>query len=172
MSGKMGGFTFIGLMAIIAILGVMLLAVGEVWQVAQKREKEVELLFVGHQFRQAIAAYYANTPPANKMQPYPTSLEDLLKDPRFPSTQRYLRKIYIDPISGNTDWGIVRSPNGGVYGVYSLSEEESIKHSNFSLADIGFEGKTKYSEWTFTYVKTLNASAPVATSSSFTTVKR
>jgi hypothetical protein len=83
-----------------------------------------------------------------------------------------LRKIYVDPISGNTDWGIVKSPNGGIYGVYSLSEEEPIKHSNFSLADIGFEGKTKYSEWAFTYVKTLNASAPAATNSNLPAVKR
>jgi type II secretory pathway pseudopilin PulG len=165
LSAKMDGFTFIGLMAIIAIMGVMLLAVGEVWHIAQKREKEVELLFVGNQFRKAIASYYANTPAASKQQPYPTSLEDLLKDPRYPSTERYLRKIYIDPISNNAEWGIVKNPNGGIYGVYSQSNEEPIKQSNFLLANMEFEGKTKYSEWIFMYVKTLNASAPAVTSS-------
>ena len=168
--GKMGGFTFIGLMAIIAIMGVMLLAVGEVWHVARKREKEVELLFVGNQFQKAISAYYANTPAANKQQPYPTSLEDLLKDPRYPSTQRYLRKIYIDPISGSTEWGIVKNPNGGIFGIYSQSDEEPIKQSNFLLANMGFEGKTKYSEWVFMYVKTPNASAPAATNSNVSVV--
>jgi type II secretory pathway pseudopilin PulG len=143
----------------------MLLAVGEVWHIAQKREKEVELLFVGNQFRKAIESYYANTPATNKQQTYPTSLEDLLKDPRYPSTQRYLRKIYIDPMSNNTEWGVVKNPNGGIFGVYSQSDEEPIKQSNFLLANMGFEGKTKYSEWVFMYIKTPNASAPVATNS-------
>lgn len=164
-SAKMQGFTFIGLMVIVSIMGIMLLAVGEVWHVAKQREKEAELLFVGNQFRKAISSYYANTPPSNRQQPYPTSLEDLLKDPRYPSTQRYLRKIYNDPISGSTEWGIVKHPNGGIYGVFSQSEEEPIKQSNFSPANMGFEGATKYSEWVFMYLKTPNASAPGAAGS-------
>jgi hypothetical protein len=57
------------------------------------------------------------------------------------------------------------NPNGGIYGVYSQSEEEPIKQSNFVLANIGFEGATKYSEWVFMYVKTPNTSGPIATSS-------
>jgi type II secretory pathway pseudopilin PulG len=147
-------------MAIIAIMGIMMLAVGEVWHVAKKREKEVELLFVGNQFQKAISAYHANTPAAAKQQPYPIALEDLLKDPRYPSTQRYLRKIYIDPMSGNTEWGVVKNPNGGIYGVYSQSDEEPVKQSNFLRTNMGFEGKTKYSEWVFMYVKTQSASSP------------
>ena len=51
---KTGGFTFIGLMVIITIMGIGLYAVGEVWHVAQKRANEQELLFVGNQFRLAI----------------------------------------------------------------------------------------------------------------------
>ncbi len=146
-----GGFTLIGLLMIIALMGIALLAVGEVWHVAQKREKEQALLFVGNQFRQAIALYYAHTPVANKQQPYPPQLEDLLKDPRYPSTQRYLRKIYIDPMTGLSEWGVLRLPNGGIYGVYSLSDESPIKHSNFRPSEIGFEGKDKYSDWKFVY---------------------
>ena len=156
---KMAGFTFIGLVIIIAILGVVLLSVGEVWHIAQKREKEQELLFVGNQFRQAIKSYKLHSPGSIKQQAYPASLEDLLKDPRFPSTQRYLRKIYLDPITGGPDWGITTGPNGGIIGVHSLSEDTPIKQSNFRLSDKDFEGKTKYSEWIF-----LPASAPVPTS--------
>lgn len=160
----MGGFTFIGLMAIVSIMGVILLTVGEVWHIAQRREKEVELLFIGNQFRNAISSYYANTPgatpAANPLLRYPASLEDLLKDPRYPTTQRYLRKVYIDPITGSTTWGLVKNPGGGIYGVYSESSDTPIKSGNFSLADKGLEGKTKYSEWVFMYVQTTNSGVP------------
>ncbi len=151
-----GGFTYIGLLLIVALMGIALLAVGEVWHVARKREKEQALLFVGHQFKQAIKMYCAHAPEANKLQPYPTQLEDLLKDPRFPSTQRYLRTIYIDPVSGSSEWGVLRLPGGGIYGVYSLSEESPIKRGNFRPEEAGFEGKDKYSDWKFVYVKSQN----------------
>lgn len=148
-SNNMAGFTFIGLIIIIAILGVVLMSVGEVWHIAIKREKERELLFVGNQFRQAIQSYKLHSPGSVQQQKYPESLEDLLKDPRFPSTQRYLRKIYIDPIIGRAEWGIITGPSGGIIGVHSLSDGTPMKQSDFKLRDKQFEGKLKYSEWTF-----------------------
>ncbi len=154
-TGRQGGFTYLGLLAFVAIMGVGLLAAGEVWQTAQRREKERELLFIGDQFRSAIGRYYEH--PAGGASRYPATLEDLLKDPRSPSTQRYLRRIYRDPITGSTEWGVIRKPDGGIYGVYSLSEVEPLKHANFSLADKDFEGKVKYADWIFAYVPKENA---------------
>lgn len=155
-----GGFTFLGLMMITAIMGVALLAVGEVWHTAQRREKEQALLFVGNQFRNAIHEYYLHAPAANKQQPYPTSLENLLKDPRYPSTQRYLRQLYLDPIRGSAEWGLLKKGDG-IYGVYSLSEETPIKQSNFRLIDKDLENKSKYSEWFFMYVPTPLVNKPI-----------
>jgi len=148
--GRAGGFTYIGLVIMIAIMGVTLAATGEVWYTAQRREKERELLFVGDQFRQAINRYYEHTP--GQGQRYPANLEDLLKDPRYPSTQRYLRKIYRDPVSGSEKWGVIKGPDGEIYGVHSLSEDEPIKKGNFSIADQNFKGKTKYADWVFMHV--------------------
>ncbi len=160
---RMEGFTFIGLLMAVAIMGVALLAVGEVWSFAQKREKEKELLFVGDQFRRAIRLYYANTPATSKLQPYPMTLEDLLKDPRYPSTQRYLRKIYLDPINNGTEWGLVKNPNGSIFGVYSLAQEAPAKTSNFAAVNSDFENKTKYSDWVFKYAPLQGASNPLMT---------
>lgn len=157
---KMSGFTFIGLLMIITIMGIALLAVGEVWSFAQKREKEQALLFVGGQFRQAFKSYYTHTPATNKLQLYPTSLEDLLKDPRYPSTQRYLRQIYLDPISNSAEWGLLKNPNGSIYGVYSLSGDATIKRINFRAADKDLEGKTKYADWLFMYAPISNSGVP------------
>jgi len=141
------GFTFLGLMLIVVIMGIALSAIGEVWYMAQKREKEQQLLFVGDQFRRAITQFYERPP--NGPRRYPGSLEELLRDPRYPGVRRYLRKIYVDPMTGNTDWGLVKGPSGEILGVYSPSEDEPAKKSNFRHDDAKFEGKTKYSEWVF-----------------------
>jgi len=140
------GFTYLGLLLLVAVMGIALTVVSQVWQTTQQRDKEDELLCVGDQMRRALTAYAAS---AAGGQRYPQRLEDLLKDPRFPVPRRYLRKIYADPITGRAEWGLVKGPGDVIMGVYSLSEEEPLKKSEFSLADRAFEGKTKYSEWVF-----------------------
>jgi type II secretory pathway pseudopilin PulG len=141
-----GGFTYIGVLVLVAVMGLWLAAAGQVWHTMQRREKEQELLFVGNQFRLALMRYAAN---AHGQARAPLQLEDLLKDPRSPGVQRYLRKIYRDPVTGTTDWGLVTGPNGEIYGVYSRSDEEPLKKDGFALADRAFEGRMKYSEWVF-----------------------
>ena len=138
------GFTYIGVLLLVAMLGIAVTLVSELWHTAQKRDKEQELLFVGNQFRRALAMYSANG------GGYPKRLEDLLRDPRVPGMRRYLRKIYRDPVTGGTEWGLVRSAGDIIVGIHSLSAEEPLKQKEFSVADKDFEGKQKYSEWVFT----------------------
>ena len=139
------GFTYIGVLVLIAIMGMAATLASELWQTAQKRENEQELLFIGNQFRRALAMYSANG------GGNPQRLEDLLKDPRVPGVRRFLRKIYRDPMTGGTEWGLVRASGkeGVITGVYSLSEAEPLKQMQFAIADKEFEGKKKYSEWVF-----------------------
>lgn len=141
------GFTYIGLMVLVAIMGVVLAATGAVWHTALKQEKERELLFIGDQFRRALKLYYQHTPGNAKR--YPLNLEDLLRDPRHPGTQRYLRQIYADPVTGVAEWGVVKGPGGEIFGVYSLSKDEPLKKANFSRVNRSFEGRTRYSDWVF-----------------------
>jgi type II secretory pathway pseudopilin PulG len=141
------GYAYIALLIFIAAMGVALAVTGEVWSMAMKREKEEQLIFAGNQFRNALTMYYVHTP-AHAGR-YPMSLEDLLKDPRYPAARRYLRKIYPDPVSGTASWELIKGANGEILGVHSTSDEEPVKKSNFSLADQDFEGKMKYSEWLF-----------------------
>jgi type II secretory pathway pseudopilin PulG len=163
MTRQYEGFIFIGLLAIIAMIGVGLLAVNEIWSTARQREKERELLFIGHQFRRAIMQYSLNGPQGKSIQTYPMALQDLLLDPRYPNMQRYLRKIYTDPMTGNNEWGLLKNPNGSIYGVYSLSEDEPIKTDNFDMEDAYFKDATKYTSWAFSYRLPLNASSPAMT---------
>jgi len=141
-----GGFSYIGILIAVAILGVSLAATGEIWHTTEQRNREHQLLYVGDLFRQAIGRY-ANS--GNHQ--YPSNLTDLLRDPRQPGIVRYLRKIYYDPITGTQDWGLVKNDNNQIIGVYSRSTQRPIKQTNFDEVDQDFESKEAYTDWTFTY---------------------
>jgi len=86
----------------------------------RQREKEAELIWIGNQFREAIGLYCQRS--SGSVKRYPEKLEDLLEDRRFLNRQRYLRKIYADPVSAKAEWGLVQAPEGGIAGVYSLAD--------------------------------------------------
>lgn len=79
----------------------------------------------------------------------PKELIDLTKDPRQPVLRRHLRHVPIDPITGKAEWGIVRTPDGLVEAIHSLSEARPVKIANFEPDFASFEGSQKYSEWEF-----------------------
>ena len=137
------GFTYLAVLLGVAMMGATLALTGMAWQTVVQREKEVELLFVGGEFRRAIKQYYGGS------GQYPRQLADLLQDPRYPDMRRYLRKLYFDPITGKNEWGLVRAPDGGIMGVFSPSDEAPLKTAGFALANQDFEGKVHYSEWQF-----------------------
>ena len=146
MRGRSGGFTYIGLLVAVAVIGIMLSAAGSMWSFTSRREKEVELLFIGHQFRNAIARYYAVNGPR-----YPRELKDLIDDDRAAAPRHFLRKIYLDPMTGAADWQIIRAADGGIMGVASNSNEKTIKRGNFDLVDSGFNDMERYSDWQFLF---------------------
>jgi type II secretory pathway pseudopilin PulG len=143
------GFTYIGLLMAIALMGAALAGTGMVWHTESRRLKERELLFVGEQYRRAIASYYERSPGTKK---FPRSVDELLRDPRYPNVQRHLRKAYADPVAGSREWGLVAGPEGGITGVHSLSEEMPIRQANFAAGQADFEGRERYSDWRFVYV--------------------
>ena len=69
---RAGGFTYLGLLALISLIGVLLAAAGEVTRTAVQREREQELLWVGHQYRDAIDRFVAHN------HRYPATLTELL----------------------------------------------------------------------------------------------
>lgn len=150
-SGRQGetGFTYLAMLFFVAVVGAGLAATSIIWSQSRQREKEVELLWIGEQFRQAIALYYHRTPGALKR--YPEQLEELLQDRRYLSTQRYLRRIYRDPFTGEASWGLVPAPGGGIMGVHSQSQFRPIKSGGSSIGSQNFQTPAKYSDWRFIY---------------------
>jgi type II secretory pathway pseudopilin PulG len=158
--GKRGqhqrGATYIALLIAVAVMGVWLAATANVLHLRMQRDREQELLFIGHQFRQALESY-ANATVGPGRQ-FPARLEDLLLDERFPQKRRHLRRIYIDPITGKAEWGLNRQADGGIVGVHSLSRNEPIKKAYFDWRDSSFAEKTSYADWVF--FAEVNAAGP------------
>ncbi|MFJ2988659.1 type II secretion system protein [Collimonas sp. NPDC087041] len=142
------GFTYLGVLILVAILGIASVASLQIGSLLQRRAAEEELLRIGGAFQSALVAY-SNATPAGQTHA-PRSLDDLLKDPRYPGTRRYLRQMYVDPMTGKNEWGVVESPEqGGIIGVFSLSEAPPIKIGNFAPEFTDFTGKTSYRDWQF-----------------------
>ena len=156
-SSRGAGFTYIGLLILISLMGVALAGTGIVQSQQNQRAKEAELLFIGEQFQRAIAAYYERSPGGGKR--FPQALDDLLNDTRFPVPQRHLRRIYRDPMTGSTDWGLVQEPDNGISGVFSRSEAAPIKTS-FPEKFADFRDSRSYAEWKFAYRVTAAVSQP------------
>lgn len=146
---KAAGFTYLALLFAVAIMGTLAAGAGLMWSTAQRRAAEAELLFIGDEFRTAIGAYYERTP--GTLKRYPRSLDDLLQDNRQLSTVRHLRRIYRDPLSAAAEWGVVRAPDGGISGVYSLCAKAPLKRSRFSERNKAFKNAQNYTQWQFIY---------------------
>ena len=141
------GFSYIGLLILLAIVGTLSAATLSAGSAMQRRSAEDELLFIGEQFQSALNSYANASPPGAPR--YPAQLSDLLRDPRHPGLRRHLRKLYVDPMTGSADWGTVAAPEGGILGVYSRSEEQPIRVSKFADNIVQFEGAKTYAEWVF-----------------------
>ena len=182
------GFTYLGLLILLAVLGLVGAAGLKMGTLLQRAAAEEELLEIGAQFQEALRSYAAATPPGQK--PQPATLQDLLKDPRFPNVRRHLRKIFVDPVTGKAEWGIIylgdpiavnagNSVNAlgaipapspmaagekvGVIGVYSLSEAPPLKIANFDIRFQNMENRQKISEWKFVLTGGEGGNPPVNT---------
>lgn len=143
---RQSGFTYIGLLAAVVIMGLMLTMAARVWSVTEQREKEARLLYVGEQYRMAISRYFAFG------HQYPVSLQDLLEDKRFPVPRRYLRQLYRDPFTGDNDWRLIPDPTHvGIMGVASQSRLVPIKRTGFADIEVGFADSECYCDWQFIY---------------------
>jgi type II secretory pathway pseudopilin PulG len=143
------GFTYLGLIIFVTVIGMVGAATLKVGSLLQRAEAENELLEIGAEFSVALRSYAAATPQGQPNQP--TSLQQLLRDPRFPNPRRHLRRIFVDPITGKAEWGMVSAGDGApILGVYSLSQAQPLKIANFDPRFVNFENKKHLSDWKFT----------------------
>jgi type II secretory pathway pseudopilin PulG len=153
------GYTYLLLLFAVAAMGLLTAAAAENWSTAAQRERERELLFVGNEYREALRRYYDALP--NAVQRLPESLDELTNDKRFPEPRHHLRRIYPDPLTGDTDWVLLRQ-GGRISGVHSRVDKFPLKQGGFLPRDEGFAGAKSYRDWRFQPAVAAGGAAPGA----------
>lgn len=164
------GVVLLAFLLALALAGLGAMVTAQTWSLTRQHEREEQLLFVGHQYRAAIRHYYLAG------RALPPSLQVLLDDDRYPEPVHHLRRLYPDPVTGSTDWGLLMVGDR-IMGVYSKSEAQPLKQKGFAPADASFEDKDSYKSWVFAFVPGRRAagsatpapSAPAADTSSRST---
>lgn len=144
----MRGFTFVWVLATLAIVSLGLAQAGPLWADTARRDREAELLRVGALYAQALDRYRRSSPGTIKR--YPETLSALLQDERFLGTQRWLRKLYPDPMKPNQPWGLSRDDEGRITGVYSTSQDQPFRSGEIDLGVTRLSDARHYSDWRFT----------------------
>ena len=144
------GFTYLGLLYVIAVAGIAFAGTGILWSLERQREREQELLFIGAQYRQALVAYgkIAAGSGEGGTPDYPERLEQLLEDTRQFPPVRHLRRLYRDPMCDCSDWTLVRR-EGRIVGIASRIDGKPIKIAGFAAGDEEFAGAASYRDWRF-----------------------
>lgn len=165
-----------GLLATLAVMGVLMSVALPAWRQAAQREREEELIFRGKQYVRAIALFqrrYANA--------YPPNFDVLVE-------QGFLRKKYKDPMTEDGEFQVLyqvevlqqRGAAAGQRGAASASSGPGGSSSNAGLGGRGgqasvaaprggvigvvskstaksirlYNGRNYYNEWQFVYVPT------------------
>ena len=120
---RAGGFTLIELLVVLAIVATLLTLAVPRYYASIDKSKEAVLKENLYQMRDAIGKYHADK------GKYPESLAALESD-------KYLRKLPLDPVTDSTATWIVVPPEdpqkGGVFDVRSGAQGKALDGSEFS----------------------------------------
>jgi type II secretory pathway pseudopilin PulG len=153
-TGTERGVVLIALLLMLMLVGIGALGAAEIWATSLKREREVELLWVGEQYRHAIESYWKTTPGPRKI--LPSSISQLLTDDRFPNPVHHLRAAYRDPMAEDTDFEPIVI-NNALVGVHSTSKAVPMKHAKFPRRYEQFSNAEDYSQWQFIFLPPVTA---------------
>ena len=143
--GDARGYAMAALLVAMALMSLALSVAMPTWRTLIQREKEEELVWRGQQYDRAVQLYRKKN-----AAPGAPSIDKLVEG-------RFLRRKYLDPITGGEFETVGVSPVGSapgvqqpqrgfgqlIAGVRSKSKQRSLRILN---------GRSVYNEWQFTYV--------------------
>src|ERR1700739_4414692 len=105
------GFILLAVLLLTVLLLISLAVAAPKIAKSIQRDKEIELVHRGEEYKHAIRLYY------KKFGAYPTSIDQLVNTNNI----RFLRKRYTDPITGKDDWRLIyfgqaKVPPMGLFG--------------------------------------------------------
>jgi len=120
---RAGGFTLIELIIVMAIIATLLTIAVPRYYASLDRSKEAVLKENLYQMRDSIGKYYADK------GKYPATLDALASD-------KYLRKVPVDPITESAESWVVVPPQdpekGGVFDVKSGAQGKALDGTEYS----------------------------------------
>ena len=120
---RLPGFTLIELIIVMAIIATLLTIAVPRYYASLDRSKEAVLKENLYQMRDSIGKYYADK------GKYPATLDALASD-------KYLRKVPVDPITESAETWVVVPPQdpekGGVFDVKSGAQGKALDGTEFS----------------------------------------
>ena len=146
---KKAGYSLIIAIIAVNVFAILLLTARTMWETELMRDLEEELIFRGRQYVTAIELFKAK-----HQNLFPKDLEVLY-------TEKFLRKLYTDPMTESGEWNIVMqgttagkkamlvvppdlmekyASKGQIIGVCSSSIEEAFRQ---------YRNKKRYCEWAF-----------------------
>jgi general secretion pathway protein G len=139
------GVTLVEILVAVAILGIMAAAVAPLARTTLQRNKEIELRRALRQIREAIDAYKTLaesgmiTDEDVSAMGFPPDLDKLVEGVQLnngdPTKRKFLRRVPIDPMTGDTEWGLRSYQDDwdsrswgreNVFDVYSLSTGKAL----------------------------------------------
>ena len=94
---KQSGYILLAVLFLVALVLLSLAVAAPRIAKSIQRDRELELIHRGEQYKRAIKLYY------RKFGSYPSSIEQLENTNNI----RFLRKRYTDPMTGKDDWKII-----------------------------------------------------------------
>jgi general secretion pathway protein G len=148
--GRQSGVTLLEMIVVVTILLILMGAAMPVLKVSVRRQREVELRRDLWEMRAAIDRY-KDAADKNAFQQklgsegYPPDMDTLVNGVEIAGGKklRFLRRIPVDPMTGNTDWGLrsmqddPQSDSWGGQNVFDVYTKST---------GIGLNG-TKYKDW-------------------------
>ena len=95
------GYTLVALMIGLTVMAILIAAVLPLASTEAQRDKEDELIFRGFQYAEGIRTF------RRRYGRYPNSLKEM-----YEIRPRTLRKLWKDPITNSSNWGIVSLTTG------------------------------------------------------------
>jgi general secretion pathway protein G len=149
-AGRQRGVTLLEMIVVITILLIMMGAAVPVLKVSVRRQREVELRRDLWEMRSAIDRY-KDAADKNAFQQklgsegYPPDMDTMVNGVEVAGGKklRFLRRIPVDPMTGNTDWGLrsmqddPQSDSWGGQNVFDVYTKST---------GVGLDG-TKYKDW-------------------------
>jgi general secretion pathway protein G len=149
-AGRQDGVTLLEMIVVITILLILMGAAVPVLKVSVRRQREVELRRDLWEMRAAIDRY-KDAADKNAFQQklgsegYPPDMDTLVNGVEVAGGKklRFLRRIPVDPMTGNTDWGLrsmqddPQSDSWGGQNVFDVYTKST---------GVGLDG-TKYKDW-------------------------